>query len=63
MCELPYDEIEEYICDGTVGICIKCCNIQWGVEPDAKGYCCDECGENSVMGIEEAIIEIELMPK
>lgn len=38
------------------GVCTKCGNIQSGCEPDARKYECEECGENAVYGLEEAII-------
>lgn len=28
-----------------------------GVEPDAEGYECEECGEDAVMGLENALVE------
>ena len=43
--------------DGCRGICIDCGEIQEsGVEPDARKYTCESCGEPSVYGIEEAIV-------
>ena len=39
------------------GICRKCRSIKdGGVEPDAENYRCEECGENAVMGIENALL-------
>lgn len=38
------------------GICTECGHTQSGVEPDAMGYHCEECGESSVVGIETAIM-------
>ena len=63
MCELDYDEIEEMIYEGGMGICTKCCSLQSGVEPDAEGYICENCGEATVMGIENAVVMMELEPK
>lgn len=43
--------------EGTNGICIECSEVIYGgVEPDAEGYECDCCGNNSVVGMEIAII-------
>lgn len=43
--------------DSYSGMCIKCKAIQdGGCEPDAEGYKCLECGANSVMGIENALL-------
>jgi len=42
-------------CDA--GICYNCGTIQEdGVEPDAREYFCDACGEYEVHGIEDAVI-------
>lgn len=49
---------EEYVahCDDD-GICVDCGAIkEGGVEPDAECYPCDECGKDSVMGIENALL-------
>jgi len=35
------------------GFCLACGNDQHGVEPDARQYACDNCGESKVYGIEE----------
>jgi len=42
--------------DATEGICLNCGYIQDGVEPDAVGYTCEECGDDEVCGIEYAIL-------
>lgn len=44
---------EEY---GNQGICLECGDLADMVEPDATGYHCHSCGENSVAGIENAIL-------
>lgn len=39
------------------GLCLAC--WQWtsgGVEPDACGYECPECGEHTVIGAEDAML-------
>lgn len=38
------------------GICLNCGFIQSGVEPDASGYRCENCGEATVDGVENTII-------
>jgi Zn finger protein HypA/HybF involved in hydrogenase expression len=45
-----------------LGICLECGNTQSGVEPDAEEYECENCGENKVMGIENAFLigEVEV---
>ncbi len=50
------EEVEAAIEDGTQGFCIACGEIQDGVEPDARGYECDVCGEPAVFGAEELLI-------
>mgnify|MGYP004446450009 CR=1 FL=1 len=47
--------VEEY---PNHGICYKCGNLQSGVEPDAEGYECDECGARAVGGLEMAMVEL-----
>ena len=39
------------------GFCIGCgTEVSRGVEPDARGYTCDLCGENKVYGMEELVL-------
>ena len=38
------------------GICRKCGEIQYGVEPDAEGYECEACGAMEVAGAEQIIL-------
>lgn len=42
--------------DGTMGVCLGCGEEAYGVEPDARGYVCESCGEPKVYGLEEAVI-------
>jgi Zn finger protein HypA/HybF involved in hydrogenase expression len=39
------------------GFCLACGNDQQGVEPDARQYACDHCGESKVYGIEELALK------
>lgn len=53
--------INELIDDGEtdgVGICLSCGAYHDGVEPDAEGYPCEECGEPTVMGFENLVLEV-----
>lgn len=53
---LTPEELQGHI-DGYDGFCLSC--EQWtvgGVEPDADQYHCDLCGEDAVMGAEEAML-------
>jgi hypothetical protein len=44
--------------DESGGICLSCgCLRYGGVEPDARGYLCEDgCGTKAVVGIEEALL-------
>lgn len=42
----------------SVGFCIKCGNKQYGVEPDARRYTCEKCGQPKVFGAEELLMMI-----
>lgn len=42
--------------EDTTGVCMNCGGTQDGVEPDARAYCCECCGQNKVYGAEEVII-------
>ena len=47
----------EDVYEGTVGGCMACGELKYGgVEPDARGYECDECGDSEVYGLEELVI-------
>ena len=38
------------------GYCTQCGDEASGVEPDARKYVCESCGERAVYGIEELLI-------
>lgn len=40
------------------GFCIQCGTEAEGVEPDAREYECESCGEHSVYGADELLIEL-----
>lgn len=40
-----------------IGLCIDCGAEVMHVEPDARGYECELCGERAVYGIEELLME------
>lgn len=44
------------VMDGTMGVCLGCGDEAYGVEPDARDYVCESCGEPKVYGMEEAVI-------
>ena len=43
-------------CDNDAGICLGCMTMTSGVEPDARKYDCEACGEARVYGLEEALM-------
>jgi hypothetical protein len=48
--------IEAVQLDECIGFCIECGAEKFGVEPDARGYKCESCGEMSVFGAEELLL-------
>jgi predicted RNA-binding Zn-ribbon protein involved in translation (DUF1610 family) len=42
--------------DAYIGFCVACGAEAEGVEPDAREYECDVCGEKKVFGAEELLI-------
>lgn len=55
--KISFDEYNEAV-SSYAGYCTSCDEItEWsGVEPDAEGYECPECGEDILMGVEQAMI-------
>jgi hypothetical protein len=49
---------EEYraASEDSGGFCLSCGADACGVEPDARKYKCEACGENRVYGIEELLL-------
>jgi Zn finger protein HypA/HybF involved in hydrogenase expression len=39
--------------DDNTGFCLACGDDAYGVEPDARRYRCETCGERQVYGAEE----------
>ena len=50
--ECSGDEVQ----DGTLGFCIACGEEVNGVEPDARKYECECCGQPKVYGLEELLM-------
>ena len=44
--------------DDYIGFCVACGAEHFGVEPDARGYPCQDCGECKVYGAEEILIDV-----
>ena len=42
------------------GFCVKCGGDAEGVEPDARKYGCESCGESGVYGAEELLMVLAL---
>ena len=40
------------------GFCTACGDETYGVEPDARRYQCEACGENAVYGAEELLLHV-----
>lgn len=55
--------IEEAEAEGddldTLGVCVACGEVCYdGVEPDAEGYECQECGRYAVIGLAHAALTL-----
>ncbi len=52
--EIEIRDLQEHY----AGYCTSCDEVtcDGGVEPDAENYRCPDCGKNSVMGIDNALI-------
>ena len=46
--------------DDNVGLCLSCGTEHYNIEPDARKYECEECGEKQVFGVEQILIEVTL---
>ena len=42
--------------DDNTGICTECGEEQSCVEPDARGYTCECCGQPTVIGVAELLL-------
>jgi hypothetical protein len=57
--DLTTDRIFEAVeSDEHMGFCLACGAEAYGVEPDARGYRCEECGEPRVFGAEEILLMV-----
>lgn len=43
--------------DDNLGFCIACGEMAFSVEPDARNYECESCGELKVYGAEEILLQ------
>jgi len=53
---ISLERIENAIMEGDTGFCMACGEEAYGVEPDARGYECEVCGEKAVYGAEEVLM-------
>ena len=60
--KLTEDEYRE-MCDDYLGYCISCGAEGCELEPDARNYVCEQCGESQVFGTEELMMmgQIEIV--
>lgn len=57
MTRLTIDQVIEAVeSDEYIGFCLSCGEEAYGVEPDARQYKCESCGEYRVFGAEEILI-------
>ena len=55
--KMSAEEFQEH-CNDNHGLCTACSAIREEfTEPDAEEYPCEECGEDKVQGMENALIE------
>jgi len=55
--KISFDSVMEAAeADEYMGFCIACGAEAYNVEPDARKYECEECGENKVYGAEELLM-------
>jgi hypothetical protein len=55
MITLTMDEYLEYS-EQNAGFCLECRSDVFGIEPDARNYICEECGEPQVFGIQKLLL-------
>ena len=54
---VTFDQIVAAVeADDCRGFCLACGAEAYGVEPDARRYVCESCGEPRVFGAEELLI-------
>jgi hypothetical protein len=60
--QVSENEISDAMADGMGGACLNCEERVREVEPDARKYKCEFCGEMKVYGFEELLMmgEVEL---
>jgi predicted RNA-binding Zn-ribbon protein involved in translation (DUF1610 family) len=56
---MTIEEVQDLMCNNE-GICVSCGEVGQFAEPDARNYTCDACGENTVFGAEQAVVEMRV---
>ena len=57
MAEIPLDAIIDAVeSDDNRGFCLACGEEAYSIEPDARNYECESCGECEVFGAEELLV-------
>jgi hypothetical protein len=57
--KISIDQIMEAVeADDNIGLCTASGAEHYGIEPDARKYTCEECGENSVYGAQELLMRL-----
>ncbi len=52
-----FNDLEDIIkSDNSGGFCLACGAEAYGVEPDARRYTCENCGQPKVYGAEELLL-------
>lgn len=51
-------EMQSHGIASGVGFCLECGAEHDGVEPDAEGYECEECGAMEVCGAEQCLLNL-----
>lgn len=55
--KISLEKIIAYVeSDADMGFCQACGEEAYGVEPDARNYECECCGEREVFGAEELLV-------
>jgi predicted RNA-binding Zn-ribbon protein involved in translation (DUF1610 family) len=59
MIKVEIGQVMEAVESGDyMGFCLACGAEAYDVEPDARRYTCEECGERKVYGAEELLLMI-----
>lgn len=55
--KIDIDELIEVLeADENAGFCLNCSTKHYNIEPDARNYECEDCGEFEVFGAQEILL-------